>query len=329
MTDDNTHHLPTTYSLFDAAALAKLLEETHGFFDVSCQLIKGTVRDIYRVTTGENRYILCIYRHGDRSIAEIEAELDFMDYLYPHGLVVPTAIRSQEGDRLLHLAAPEGERYAVVFTYVEGQQLSKTPEPAAMSQVGKVLARLHVASDLMATPLRRPQIDFDSLVRWSIAAFEVAAPQRVEDIAYLHEVAAQLEPHFHHFPTGKPHYGLVHGDMVPSNILTTGDGQPALVDFDSCSYGWWMYDLATLRVEIDYWNMGGTIWQAVLEGYQSARPILDEDFAMMPALTVARYMFSLGVPAWHINTWGQVYFADLILDKTLHLIRQAMKEIVR
>ena len=321
---NTAHHLPTAYSMVDAAALAQLLEQTYGFSGVRCQLIKGTVRDTYLVITRDQRYILCIYRHGDRSAAQIEAELAFIDHLYAHDLPVPPAIPDQQGQRLLRLTAPEGERYAVVFTYIDGQQLSKTPNPTTMTRLGQVLARLHLAAAQLTMPLQRPCIDFDALVHWALTAFEAAAPQRVEDIAYLRDVAAQLRPRFSSLPTTESAYGLVHGDLIPSNVQITRDGQPALLDFDFCGYGWRMYDLATLRVEINYWNMGEAIWQAFLEGYQSVRSIGEEDYAALPLLQVARHIFSLGVPAWYSNTWGQVYFADLIVDKKLHLIRQTM-----
>ena len=58
------HFLPTAYSIFDAAALARLLEKTHGFVDVRCQLIKGTVRDTYLVTTGDDHYIETVWGRG-------------------------------------------------------------------------------------------------------------------------------------------------------------------------------------------------------------------------------------------------------------------------
>lgn len=310
--------------MFDAAALATLLEQTHGFVDVTCQLIKGTVRDTYLVTTGDHRYILCIYRHGARTADEILAELDVIDHLHADGLLVPPAIPDRQGQRLLRLAAPEGERYAVVFTYIEGQQLSKTPDPATMTRLGETVARMHVASDQLPNPLSRPTIDFDTLISWSLSAFESAAPHRVDDVAFLRDVADHLRPRLAGLSTTKLHYGLVHGDLIPSNVQITPDDQPALLDFDFCGYGWWLYDLATLRVEVDYWNMGEAVWQAFLTGYQAVRPLTGDDFANIPLLQVARQIFSLGIPAYHINTWGQVYFADVIVDKKLHLIRQAM-----
>src|SRR5687768_1820551 len=91
----NHHHkLPVLYSIVDSEALERLIETLYGWTDVHCQLIKGTMRDVYEVTVNasEQRAILTLYRHGERSAQDIEAECAVMTHLSLSGLHVPTPI---------------------------------------------------------------------------------------------------------------------------------------------------------------------------------------------------------------------------------------------
>ncbi len=62
-----------------------------------CQLIKAVILDTYQVTTSTGPYILRIYPAGRRTIANIVAELDWLDYLHAAGVAVSTAIPQPNG----------------------------------------------------------------------------------------------------------------------------------------------------------------------------------------------------------------------------------------
>src|SRR5262245_20803247 len=101
-----------TRSILSARALAQLLEQTYSLAAVQCQLIKAMILDTYRVTTSSGPFILRVYPHDRRTLAEITAELDFLAFLSAAGAPVSVPIPSRNGQRLLEIAAPEGTRYA-------------------------------------------------------------------------------------------------------------------------------------------------------------------------------------------------------------------------
>lgn len=316
--------LPVIYTMFDVAALADMLEKAYGLSHVRCQLIKGTVRATYEVTDNRQKYVLCIYRHGDRTVGEIQAEIQFIEHLSAHGLLVPLAQKQLNGETILAISAPEGERFAVLFTYIPGQQLSKQPDVAIIEQLGRVLANLHLAADELSNHLNRPLTDF-TLVERAVEIFASAAPERTDDIGYLRGVVAALRPRFANLSTEKPAYGLIHGDVIPSNIQVSENGrQLGLLDFDFCGYGWRMVDIATFLAEVDYWKMGDAVGSAFLEGYASVQPISEEAYHTIPVMQIARMVSSLGTPARYINTWGRIYFSDTIITRQLQLIQTMM-----
>jgi len=50
---------PVSKSFLSSAALAETIAETYDLANVHCQLIAAFMRDVYRVTSGEQRYIFC------------------------------------------------------------------------------------------------------------------------------------------------------------------------------------------------------------------------------------------------------------------------------
>lgn len=73
--------IPVLRSLPTVEGLAGLVEASYGLTDVRCRLIPATVRDTYRVDSLEGPFVMTIYRHGRRTVAEIAAEVRLVDAL--------------------------------------------------------------------------------------------------------------------------------------------------------------------------------------------------------------------------------------------------------
>ncbi len=322
------HHLPVARSMVSVGALASLLEAEYGLSGVSCQLIKGTIRDTYHVTFRDGQYIFSIYRHGQRTIAEITAEIDLLEHLAAHGLLVAPTVRQRNGERVLAFDTPEGMRHGALFTYIEGRHLSRTPEPEPVRRYGYAVARMHRLADMLPEPLSRPQIDATLLLDQALDAIASVLTRRPQDIAYLRDVATILRPRLEALPRESPFYGLIHGDVIPSNAQVTPDGQIALLDLDFCGYGWRAYDVATYLGEARYFRAGVAVAEAFQAGYEEVRPLQGWEKAALADLEAARHIFALSVPAQNVNEWGSAYL-DPIVDRMLDLVRRAMVEIVK
>jgi Ser/Thr protein kinase RdoA (MazF antagonist) len=313
--------------LVSVTALANLLEATYGLSSARCQLIQTTIRDTYRVSSDQGTFLLCIYTHNCRPVAEINAELDFMDLLHSEGVNVGPAISAQGSNRLMTIQSPEGERQAVLFTYVEGCLFKEATTLESSYRYGQAIAQLHTVADTMSRSLARPHINWPHLVEQPIAAFASAAMHRPEDVDYLRRVATILQPKLEALSREKPHYGLVHGDVIPSNALIGPSGDVTLLDFDFCGFGWRAYDVATFISETKYWKMQEEVSRAFLEGYQKIRSLAADEFASVPLLEAARNIFALGIPAMKVNEWGRRYFHDRIIDRLLDNIKANMEQI--
>lgn len=319
------HHLPVCYSIVHLSALQQLIGTLYGWTNVWCQLIKGTMRDVYEVWADQEHAIFCLYRQGERSKDEIEAELEIMRHLYESGLSVPLPIPVQSGDNVFALHQPEGVRYGVMITFMSGKPIGRQFSREVGEAVGRLLASAHHALAALSAPLDRPVLDFPNALTSAIEAFDNAAPHRKQDVKRL-RLAGDLLLQRIPLTSENSLYGLLHGDVIPSNILMDAD-RLALLDFDLCAYGWQLYDVASMLVEIACWEMGSPVEEAFLEGYQGERPFTEMEQAALPMLQSIRCILSLGTPARHIDTWGRIYFSDAIIDKQLVIIEQALSRL--
>jgi Ser/Thr protein kinase RdoA (MazF antagonist) len=259
-----------------------------------------------------------------RSVQEIQAELDLLAYLDAQGVPVVPALLRPSGDLMLPLTAPEGDRVAALFRHVDGEPLSKNPDPAAASAYGNAIARVHVVADAFPLPLSRPRITPYDLLERPLGALAMVLGKWDDRVAELREAARILRPILDRRPVSGSEYGLIHGDVIPSNAHVGPDGTVTLLDFDFCGYGWRALDIATYLMEVDWWETSPQAGQAFLDEYQQVRPLSDGEIAALPSLEAARAIAALGTPAREVNVWGSAYLSPAMVDRTLAVVRACL-----
>jgi Ser/Thr protein kinase RdoA (MazF antagonist) len=243
------------------------------------------------------------------------------------GVTVAQAVPLLTGERLLTIDAPEGVRYAVLFTYIPGRPLGRQPESEPARRYGRTIARVHAVADTLPAPLARPRIGVDELLSRPLAAFAAVAEHRPTDIAELSDTVAALARRIEGLPIEVPGYGLVHGDVIPSNALVEATGDLSVIDFDFCGYGWRAYDIATYLGEVRFWDASPAVAEAFVAGYEEVRQLAEWERVALPLLEAARHVFSLGIPAMHVNEWGSSYLSDRMIDALLSVLRSSLAEI--
>lgn len=317
------HPFPVDKSLLSAAALARVIEAEYGLGDVRCQLLTATLRDVYLVSSNEGRYVLYVYRHGQRPRDEIGAEWQFVDYLAANDVSVAPAVRRGNGKLLMTYHAPEGVRYGVLTRFVAGQHLRRRPSAAAVHAYGRIVGRIHTLADRMPQTPKRPPIDVGELVAQSIAAFAAEVPDRPQDLAFMQESAATLLPRIEALPREAPYYGLVHGDVIRANAQVGDDGSVTILDFDLCGHCWRAYDVASYLAVIRGLPEEKESEASFLSGYQQVRPLKDVEKEALPLFEAARTIVSIGIPAMNVYHWGSAYLHGF-LDADLNRLRLIM-----
>ena len=136
--------LPVVASTLEAEALGQLVAERYGYSLAStCRLFRTGINHTYLLADADQRAVLRVYSYNWRSRAEIEAELTLLTHLHAQGLGVSYPLADRTGALVQELTAPEGTRYAVLFSYAEGDKVRflRPVRPSAHSWAGCINSR--------------------------------------------------------------------------------------------------------------------------------------------------------------------------------------------
>jgi Ser/Thr protein kinase RdoA (MazF antagonist) len=221
---------PTTYSTLSAKALLAEVVSTYEIDPpLECEFINRGLNDTYLIITPHDRYILRVYRSGWRSHADILYELDVLTHLKEKNVPISTPIARKDGNLVQTLAAPEGERYIVLFTYAPGNELSSEETDHAFIY-GQVVARLHTATDEFTSQHQRFGLDLGHLIDNPLQAIQPRLSHRSQDWAYVQTLGLKLRERMAAFPSDVLDRGFCHGDLHIWNARVTEDKILTLFD---------------------------------------------------------------------------------------------------
>lgn len=174
-----------------------------------------------------------------RSKSQVEAEVDFVNYLAEKGVPVARAVPSL-GGKLVETSADNPDFVAVSFEKASGEPIRDDQwQPEFFAYYGQVMGMMHrLTKDY--TPdnpqCRRP----DSIL--SLVGFAQAnlPPSERDAASKLDQLVERLKK----LPRDRDSYGLIHQDLHTGNFFVDGKGKMTIFDFDICSYNWFAADIA-------------------------------------------------------------------------------------
>lgn len=212
----------------------------------------------------------------------VRSELPFfialMQNLAQQGIACPQPLPMLGGETIGEF---EGKPYCMV-SFLNGQSVS-APSEADCLQLGKAMARLHVAG--ADAPLRRSN-DL-SLAGWQrIASALSPRLDTIED-----GLAALVEDELSYLSTSWTNdlpRGIIHADLFPDNVFFEDGRLSGIIDFyfaceDALAYdiaiciNSWCFDLAQQRFD-------ATKISDLLAGYEHVRPLEANERAALPML---------------------------------------------
>lgn len=228
-----------------------------------------------------------------RSIPAIRWEQALIGFAAERGWPVPTPIAVQGGSTLLE---KDGHLWSASL-FIEGDP--GIEDSTALRRIyGRLLARFHrdLAGfggegqrpgfgktwelDLMVEPAEAGT--FNELVaRFSREYPDLGAAVRRQRYRSLRELSRL------HYPDLPEH--PIHGDFRPKNLLFKDGNLSAILDFDQARRDALVCDLAPLLMP--FMPLDFRLSAALLEGYESVRPLSDDEWALLPAMVRASLLW--------------------------------------
>jgi Ser/Thr protein kinase RdoA (MazF antagonist) len=268
---------------------------------VRLEPIKVRENAVYAIHTADNRRaVLRVHRLGYHSDASLRSELSWMRALEAAGMEVPKPIPSRAGNTFERVSCPElpEARQVDVFEWIPGRQLGSVDAGLASDEteissiytlVGELAARMHNASGTWTAPADFTRHSWCEAGLagesplwgrfWELEALSASQRRLLERLR--EEVSRELLA----FGKSPDRFGLIHGDLVPENILIDAE-RLRIIDFDDAGFGWHMF----IRREPYY----ETARDALLAGYRRHRPLPNEHARLLPLFLAARGTTYLG-----------------------------------
>jgi len=287
---------PVVYSTFASQALIEWILPLYGIEQVaSCQFWHRGLSDVYLVETRSHRYILRISHAHWRSSTDIEFELELLDFLRSRHLPVAHPLRTVEGKLAISIDAPEGERYAALFTYAPGQVPLGDLSLAQAITLGATVAKLHQATVEFQPRYQRQELSLEYLLDQSFRAIAPFLQPNSPDLHYLQDTIDQIKQQIWDFPKQPPYWVVCWGDPHSGNAHFTTDQTVTLFDFDQCGYGWRAFELAKfLQVSLGA-GISPKVRQAFITGYQSVQPLTDPEVAAIQPFTQTAHIWAWAI----------------------------------
>jgi Ser/Thr protein kinase RdoA (MazF antagonist) len=307
-----------------AADAGRLARDLYGLVAIAAPLPSERDQNFLLESTagtgglGTGRYVLKI-ANATEDRAMLEAQNAAMAHVAARAALCPHALPARSGD--LIAVVPGGVHFVRLVTYLEGVPLAEVRErtPALFESLGRAVGRLDRALDSFDHPAIHRDFHWD-LARAG-AVIQEHLP-RVTDHADRQIVERITRAALQAIEGQRPAFrrSAVHHDANDWNVLvsnpvprlpTPDSGLPTLdhrlstpevvgiIDFGDMVHSWTVADPA---VAVAYAMLDAAdplaIAEAVIHGYQSEHPLLQEERAAVFPLACLRLCMSACIAAW-------------------------------
>jgi Ser/Thr protein kinase RdoA (MazF antagonist) len=271
--------------------LARQIIDGFDLGDCELESINHEFNSTFKVTASNGeRFALRINVNSKRTLPNLKAEVFWVEQLAGvDGLRVPAPVKTKSGGYISTARHPMLERdlHAVLFRWLEGEELGDEPTEEMMRAAGRAMARMHIAARETQLPEGATLPTVDDMFWGNTDSITPSDQLTPGDKATLARAIEHIEA------TTKAMYArtkpqLIHADVHPWNVMWQGD-DVAVFDFDDCVIGLPVQDIAVSL----YYNDTDEQDVAFTKGYQEIAELPEFSETEMFALLLQRRIFLL------------------------------------
>jgi len=239
-------------------------------------IAEGVENSNFLLHTTKDPLILTLYEKRVEK-SDLPFFLGLMQHLAAKGLSCPLPLPRKDGELLGELSG----RPAALISFLEGMWLRK-PEAKHCREVGKALAAMHLAGE--GFEIKRPNAL--SVEGWKVLWEK--SEDRADEVekGLKDEIRPEIDCLAAHWPKDLP-AGVIHADLFQDNVFFLGDELSGLIDFYFACNDLLAYDVSICLNAWCFEKDGAynvTKGKALLEGYQSVRPLSEAELEALPLL---------------------------------------------
>lgn len=239
----------------------------------------------YYAETEKGKFVIKVFEGMDVAPENILFEIEMMDKLYSAGVKTPKIFQTKSGS----LHASLGEKYAVLMSYIEGENMEKhaiSDELAKQigEQTGKMDSALQTIRDGSKT---RQNYEFDLknflILSSKLEKLDLRFDKKI--FADIFQSFKEIKPSLDSLPSG-----LIQNDIVLHNILAKDDELTGIIDFSDMVFSPYIQTVAVAFSQC-FFTYNWQPYQAkiFLNGYQKFHPLTAKELELLRTLTLARF----------------------------------------
>jgi Ser/Thr protein kinase RdoA (MazF antagonist)/uncharacterized protein YkwD len=281
------------------------------------------------------RYILRINAPGYHTKDEIRSEMEWLRALNEEtALLVPRPIPTRKREWVTMAEGPNlpEPRFCALFDFIPGKTIKGAITPKQLEKVGSFIAALHQHGHRYnpSQDFTRKHWDYagltgkllDTPVERAYAAFnenEMAVIMRAEKM--VEEATDQL---------GKTDevYGLIHADLHEKSYHFQED-KVYILDFDTCGYGYYIYDLAVPVRNLVHQEEYIALKKALFRGYRRIRPLSIPEERLLKHFVAGRLLIHTLMLAANRNHPAFKDRVDEVITLQIRMLKSVVSSIMR
>ena len=283
---------PIEYSSLSANALLEMTIANYSLAPESTiTFLKRGFNDTYLIETDYKKFILRVYKHNWRTIESIETEIKLLNFLNENAISVSYPIIDKQSNTIQTIDAFEGKRYAVLFSFAEGEQKRKlTIEQAYL--LGKETGRIHSLTQNRSLGIPAQNYDIKNQFNITLQTLKPILTHHIEQYEYISHLQIEFNHKLNSIDKNQLGAGICHGDLQAENFHINSSNQITFFDFDFFGTGYLIYDIGVF-IWYDHKNKPKEIIDSFLKGYQTERKLTEAELNLLPYFSTLRALFQM------------------------------------
>jgi Ser/Thr protein kinase RdoA (MazF antagonist) len=268
------------------------LLKNYGIHDAKVSCINFEFNATFSVETDSgSKYALRININSTRTVENMKGEIEWVRHLNrTSGIHTPTPIATLNDQYIISGFHADSEQtlYAVMYSWLEGEELGDEPTLSQLHEVGRAIATLHQESTDFALSADAALPTFNDFF-WGTEDYLFSDKSKLSDAdrSLIQEAHDHIMKLTNELYSNSPVH-IIHADFHGWNLMWHED-RLSIFDFDDCGFGIEAQDLAVVLYYLDTPEQD----IALLNGYKSVRPLPQYSDIAMKALLLQRRLFLL------------------------------------